>query len=264
MIQVLFVVTIACYFAAGFLYLKQFFKHSVALVKYSYPLTMIALLGHLAILATAIEESSSEQLSLSFVASMLAWLVTLTMFIANRLIKNLLFLPLVCVASVFVIAIDFSLPNTTGIHIDMSIGLISHILLSLVAYGILGICLLYASQLAYINYQLKIKSQVMIQGHMPALLSVEKIMIKLMLLGSAVLLIALLSGFLFIPNMFADGYAHKTVLSTLAMLTYAICILLHYTKGLKARILVIFNVVGICLLSLGYFGSRFVKEFLLN
>jgi ABC-type uncharacterized transport system permease subunit len=264
MLQVLFVFTIACYLAASVLYVKQFFHAQNASAKYALGLTTLGLLSHLIILSIAVQNSSSEQLSLSFVANMLAWLVTLTMFIANKFIKNLLFLPLVCTASVFVIAIDFSLPNTTGLHIDMSVGLISHILLSLVAYGILGICLLYASQLAYINYQLKMKRRSMIQGHLPPLMSVENIMVKLMVLGSALLIISLASGFVFVPNMFADGYAHKTVLSSLAALTYLICIALHYTKGLRARILVVYNIVGISLLSLGYFGSRLVKEFLMS
>lgn len=264
MIHVLFVLTIASYAAAGALYVKQFFNDKSGLLRYAYPLMMLALVAHLLILVSAIEYNSTEQLSLSFVANMLAWLVTLTMFIANRFIKNLLFLPLVCIASIFFIIVDFKLPNTTGIDINMNAGLISHILLSLLSYGVLGICLLYACQLAYINYQLKMKSRVMLQGQLPPLLAVEHIMLKLMFIGTAALGAALLSGFIFVPNMLAEGYAHKTILSTLALITYLACMLIHYTKGLKARLLVVFNIIGIILLSLGYFGSRIVREILLS
>jgi ABC-type uncharacterized transport system permease subunit len=84
-----------------------------------------------------------------------------------------------------------------------------------------------------------------------------------MIVGTVLLAIALASGFIFIPNMFADGYAHKTVLSSSAFLVYALALLLHHFSGLKARILVTFNLVGVTLLTLAYFGSRFVREIIL-
>ena len=85
-----------------------------------------------------------------------------------------------------------------------------------------------------------------------------------MTMGTALLVVSLISGFIFIPNMLADGYAHKTLLSSIALLCYLACILLHHFIGLKARVSVIFNVLGLSLLTLGYFGSRLVKEVLLT
>lgn len=262
LINILFGVTIFAYLAAGGLYVQLFFKHIYT--KYAQALITIALMGHLGVLIVGAQGHTSEQLSLAFVATMLAWLVTLTMFLSNRFIKNLLFLPVVCFVSAFFILLDIFFPATTGITVDMSIGIVSHILLSLVAFGVLSISMLYACQLAYINYQLKQKSRLMLSGHLPPLQSVERILYQLMTLGSVFLITALLSGFVFIPNMFADGYAHKTLLSSIALLCYLACILLHRFVGLKARITVMFNVIGLFLLTLGYFGSRIVKEFLLN
>lgn len=259
-----FAFSLVCYVAAGSLYVQQFFKQSSSLIKYAQPLIMLALLGHLAILILGAQQHSGEQLSLAFVATMLAWLVTLTMFVSNKFIKNLLFLPIVCFVSAFIILIDLFFPATTGITVNMSVGMIAHILLSLVAFGLLSISMLYACQLGYINYQLKQKSRTMISGHLPPLLSVERILMQLMGMGTLLLLAALVSGFLFIPNMFADGYAHKTILSSIALLNYVACIVLHHFIGLKARVTIIFNLLGILLLTLGYFGSRLVKEVLLS
>lgn len=258
-----FGLSLLCYLAAGSLYIQQFFKQSSSVIKYAQPLLMLALVFHLAILIINTQNHNGEQLSLAFVATMLAWLVTLTMFIANKFIKNLLFLPVVCFVSAFVISIDMFFPATTGISVTMSVGMILHILLSLVAFGLLSISTLYAFQLAYIKHQLKQKSRTMISGHLPPLLSVEKILIQIMTIGSVLLFAALASGFVFIPNMFADGYAHKTVLSSIALCCYLACIGLHHFIGLKARVTIIFNCVGLLLLTLAYFGSRLVKEFLL-
>ena len=259
-----FILSFTAYICAGSFYIQQFFKQSSNAIRFAQPALMLALVGHLAILVMAINQHGGEQLSLSFVTAMLAWLVTLTMLITNRFIKNLLFLPVVCFVSALFITIDIFLPPTTGINVNMGIGMVSHILLSLVAFGILSISMLYACQLAYINYQLKHKSRTMLTGSLPPLMSVERILYQLMALGSGVLAFALLSGFVFIPNMFADGYAHKTLLSSMALICYLACIVLHKFVGLKARVTIIFNFVGLLLLSLGYFGSRLVKEILLS
>jgi ABC-type uncharacterized transport system permease subunit len=184
--------------------------------------------------------------------------------VANKYIRNLVFLPIVCFFSALFVLLHYVFPSTTGISVNMSVGLVSHILLSLLAFSVLGISTLYACQLSFINYQLKHKSKTMLNAGLPPLMSVERILYKLMTLGTAMLLIALLSGFVFIPNMFADGYAHKTVLSSMALLTFLVALIIHKAIGLRARSAIIFNLVGIFLLGLGYFGSRLVREWLLS
>lgn len=259
-----FTLSLGCYVAAGSLYTQQFFKQSLRYIKYAQPMFVMALIAHFSILIISIQHNSGEQLSLSFVATTLTWLVSLTMFISHKFIKNVLFLPAVCFVSAFIILIDLFLPTTTGISVSMSVGMVVHILLSLVAFGLLSISMLYACQLAYIKYQLKHKSRNMLSGNLPPLLSVEHILLQLMTIGVVFLFSALVSGFVFIPNMLAEGYAHKTILSIIALCAYLACIMLHHFVGLKARMTIIFNLLGLLLLTLAYFGSRLVKEVLLS
>lgn len=260
----IFAVALIGYLAAGSMYVQQFFSHSTALARYAQVSLMLAILAHLGLLIFQTHETNGQQLSLSFVTAMLAWLVTITIFITHRFIKNLLFLPVVCFVSALFITIDIFTPATTGITVSMSIPMIIHILLSLMAFGVLSISTLYACQLAYINYQLKHKKRIMLSGTLPPLMSVENILYQLMTYGSVLLFIALCTGFIFVPNMLADGYAHKTLLSSLSLLFFVACIVLHKIIGLRARVAIILNIVGLGLLSLGYFGSRLVKELLLG
>lgn len=264
LINIAFVISILCYLLAGGIFTQKFFKKSEPSFGLAQVMIMLALLAHLAVLVLSSLEQSSEQLTLSFVATMLVWVVSLTTLISHRFINNLLFLPIVSFASAFILFVDLFSPTTTGIAVDMSIGMISHIMLSLLAFGLLSISMFYACQLAYINYQLKQKSRIMLDGHLPPLMAVEQILYKLMTLGTGILLFALVSGFLFVPNMLAEGYAHKTVLSSIALLSYLACIVLHHFVGLRARVTVVYNFAGLLLLTLAYFGSRFVKEVLLN
>lgn len=257
-------ISIVLYIIAGTAFVREFFGRETHRAKFASIVVMVAVFSHLVLLVLATRGHQNEQLSLTFVSALLALLITMTMLVANKYIQNLVFLPIVCFFSALFVLLHYLFPATTGISLNMSIGLVSHILLSLLAFGVLGISMLYACQLAFINYQLKHKSRMMLHSGLPPLMSVEGILYKLMTLGTALLIIALASGFLFVPNMFADGYAHKTVLSSLALVAYLTALVLHKTIGLKARIAVVFNVVGIVLLGLGYFGSRLVREWLLN
>ncbi|MFW8589225.1 cytochrome C assembly family protein [Glaciecola sp. 2405UD65-10] len=260
----IFAFAIIGYVAAGVLYAKQFFSHSNKLAKYAQLSLMLGLISHLGLLILQTSNSNGEQLSLSFVTAMLAWLVTLTIFITHKFIKNLLFIPVVCFVSALFISIDMLVPATTGITVNMSLPMILHILLSLMAFGVLSISTLYACQLAYINYQLKHKKRIMLSGTLPPLMAVENILYKLMTYGSILLFVALATGFIFVENMLADGYGHKTVLSSLSLVCFVACIVLHKIFGLRARVAITLNIIGLSLLALGYFGSRLVKELLLN
>lgn len=260
----IFCLTVVAYAIAGSSYTQQFFTRSNKLASLAQVSLMLGLSGHLLLLILETHNYDGKQLSLSFVATLLAWLVTLTIMISHRFIKNLLFLPVVCFVSILFITLNMFTPFTSGINVQMSVSMILHILLSLMAYGMLSISMLYACQLAYIKYQLKHKKRILLTGSLPPLMSVESILYKLMTLGAGVLVIALLTGFLFVPNMMAEGYAHKTILSSISLVCYVACIVLHNTIGLKARVTIVLNLLGLTLLTLGYFGSRLVKEFLLN
>jgi ABC-type uncharacterized transport system permease subunit len=255
--------TLCLYLWAGIALSRAFFSPHNKVSKLPHYILYAAIIGHLGFILVSTLNNQSEQLSITQVAVLLAWLVTVTMVAANAYIKNLVFLPVVSLFSALFITLQLLIPQSTGIHTDMSFGLIIHIILSLFAFGVLSISFLYALQLGFINYQLKHKQISLANNQLPPLLSVENILTKLMIMGTVLLAIALVSGFIFLPNMLADGYAHKTILSSLGFLVYVLALVLHHFSGLKTRVLVTFNLVGVTLLTLAYFGSRLVREIIL-
>lgn len=254
-----------CYLLSAALLVKQFFSISTKLTKIAFASVFIGIACHfIALLAKAQALVDHQQLSLSFVATILAWLIVSVLLFTHKLTKNYLFLPLACVVAAVFLVIDQFLPTTTGLSVTMSVSMLTHIMLSLLAFGVLTISLFYALQVLYINYQLKHKNRILLAGKLPPLMAVENLLYRLMSIGIVLLLAALLSGFLFVPNMMADGYAHKTLLTSLGLTCYVIGIALHYSVGVKIRVTVIINIVGLTLLSLGYFGSRLVREVILS
>ena len=77
--------------------------------------------------------------------------------------------------------------------------------------------------------------------------------------GFAVLTLALFSGFVFVDNLFAQHLVHKTVLSCLAWVVFAVLLFGRWRfgwRGLQAN----WALSGFALLGLAYFGSKIVLE----
>lgn len=92
---------------------------------------------------------------------------------------------------------------------------------------------------------------------------VENILRKLMQATLLLLLSTLITGYVFVPQFLADGYAHKSVLSTFALLVLVTTLAVDKTKGLSSHSMLWLNALGMALLFLSYFGARFVREVIL-
>ena len=92
---------------------------------------------------------------------------------------------------------------------------------------------------------------------------VEGILFKLLLAGTTLLTVSLLSGFLFLDDMFSKAYAHKTALSIAALVVFVILLAGQKIKGWRGKQVIVLTIVGVILLSLAYFGSKLVRELIL-
>jgi len=140
--------------------------------------------------------------------------------------------------------------------------LITHITLALIAYCVLIIATLYTFQVAYINFKLKSKNLTAV-SHLPPLMQVENQLFIILALGTFCLFVSELVGFIFMDNFISKETAHKTVLSLIALGLYLTILWGHFRKGWRGHRVLVLTISASALLTLSYFGSRFVKEFLL-
>ncbi|AWL12367.1 Inner membrane protein YpjD [Saliniradius amylolyticus] len=251
------------YLAAAGMIGRQMLHHQQSKQGVSLTLGIVAVLLHLLILREQIFAVSGQNMSLMNVTALVAWMISVAMTIASFSVANLLLLPVVYGFTAIVVLVNSVVPGHYMMHIEMAPGLLVHILLGLFAYGALVISMLYALQLAYINHQLKHKNLSMATSSLPPLMAVESILFKLLSLGTVLLTLSLISGFVFLEDMFAQGQSHKTVLSIVAWLIFCITLAGHYQFGWRGKPVSIATIAGALLLTLAYFGSRFVREFLL-
>lgn len=233
-------------------------------VKTVFVSAFVALAFHAWLLSDLILGSSGQNLSILNVASLISFIVSLVMSGAMLKTRLWFLLPVVYSFSALNLIAAAFLPSTFITHLEQDPKLLIHISFALFSYSTLTIGALYALQLAWLDHKLKAKKALAINPNLPPLLMVERQLFNIILIGNLLLTGTLLTGFVFVQDMFAQGKAHKGILSFIAWLVYSVLLWGHYRKGWRGRKVTWFAVAGATLLTLAYFGSRFVREIILN
>ncbi|MGI2257784.1 cytochrome C assembly family protein [Shewanella sp. GXUN23E] len=223
----------------------------------------VAVLFHAVALYQAINTPDGQNFSLTNVISLVNWIIALSFTILMFRLKVMVVVPVVYACSVLSVALLWLVPPRFMLHFDLHPEVLVHVVLSLMAYSALMIAALYAIQLALIQNKLKQK-KLMLSPAIPPLLTVEKQLYHLVIIGVALLSLSLATGFIFLDDMFAEGKGHKAILSMVAWGVYVMMLLQHYRVGCKIRTAVIYTLTGATLLSLAYFGARIVKELIIR
>lgn len=208
---------------------------------------------------------TSPQVSVLNILSLCA-LVTVAIPLSTFPLKNSLFdaslvaLPL----SVLIVIAEGTITapileiTSTSAHITV------HIFTSVIAYGVLSIAGVYAVFVALIDHLLRRHSFNKLVQTLPALETMEELLFHLIKAGFAVLSISLVTGLVFVNDLFGQHLAHKTILSIFAWLIFALLLWGRWKRGWRGRVAVRMTLAGIALLLLSYFGSKLVLEVLLE
>jgi len=92
----------------------------------------------------------------------------------------------------------------------------------------------------------------------------EHFLFQLIAAGFALLTLALFTGLIFVQNLFAQHLVHKTVLSLLAWLVFAVLLWGRWRFGWRGRTAIRWTLGGFASLMLAYFGSKLVLELILG
>lgn len=223
----------------------------------------LAILAHMISSNQLIFTQGKINFALPNVISLVSLAICLAVSVLALRYKINLLLPVAyCFAGLWQIAMIF-IPHQSQIPLvtDQPI-LFTHITLALIAYCVLVIATLYAFQVAYINVKLKSKNLQAV-SHLPPLMQVEGQLFIILAIGTLCLFVSQILGIIFIDHFIRKDNAHKTVLSLIALAFYASILWGHYKKGWRGHRVLALTITATILLTLAYFGSRFVKEFLL-
>lgn len=231
-------------------------------------LIVIAGLGgflfHAISLKTVLFSNAGMDLGFFKVSSLIFWLIcgiTLVGMIRRPIINLVIALfPL----SALSIIISSNAPGSNAPlhHIDS--GLLAHILLSVSAFAVLTIAAIQAALVAIQDVQLKHHHTRGIIQALPPLQLMETILFEIIWIGMLLLTASIVSGIVFLEDIFAQHLVHKTVLSISAWLMFAILLWGHHQLGWRSKTAVRWTLGGFLILMLGYFGSKLVLELILG
>ncbi|GAA0696326.1 inner membrane protein YpjD [Marinobacterium maritimum] len=143
-------------------------------------------------------------------------------------------------------------------------GLVAHILLSLLAYSLFTIATVQAVLLSRQEVALKQHHTRGLVASLPPLQMMERLLFESLWAGFLLLSAALITGFLFVDDLFAQHLMHKTLLSLTAWVVYAVLLAGRHFLGWRSRTAVRWTLGGFVLLMLAFFGSKLVLELLLK
>ena len=165
--------------------------------------------------------------------------------------------------SAICIALSIIYPSTVE-NLSLGVELHIHILFSIITYALFCIAALQAILLAYQDYSLHEHKINHFVKELPPLYSMESLLFHMIGTGFLFLSISLLSGFIYLEDLFAQKLAHKTVFSMLAWIVFATLLIGRKMAGWRGKIAVRWTLSGFALLVLAYFGSKVVLEFIIN
>ena len=206
---------------------------------------------------------TSLNFSLFSASSVIFWVINAIVLITS-LKKELhnLFLLLFPLSAISVIA-SITATNPEWQH-SLSYTIAAHVILSILAYSLLTIASLQALILAYQNHSLKNKSRIANARLLPPLQTMESLLFELLWVGEILLTLAMMSGFYFLEDMFAQHLVHKTVFALIAWFIYALLLWGRHQMGWRGNKAIRWALAGFICLMLAYFGSKLVLEIILN
>lgn len=232
--------------------------------------TVSLLLALLAVSAHAMQVYqttwTAAGLNLSFfnAASLVGWLMAAFLLLATlgQPVENLGIVILPVAAVTALLSLIFGRTQASSAPIGANIDW--HIVFSMVAYSLLGIAAAQALLLWVQEYHLRNRHPGGFIRMLPALQTMEEMLFQLLRLGFVMLTIALITGALSLDNIFAQHLVHKTVLSLMAWIVFAVLLFGHWRFGWRGRTAIRWTLGGFFTLMLAYFGTKLVLQFILH
>ena len=195
------------------------------------------------------------------------WLESLVMRIDGLL---LILLPASALTSLFAVLF----PSTHLVDHAGNEWLRIHLIIALIAYGLITVAALQAMLMTALDRQLHrpVQAQANLSildralHSMPPLLVQEVLLFRLIWISFAILTLTVITGA--VVSLRLTGQVlpldHKTVFTLLSWLTFGVLLLGRHTRGWRGRIALRWTLVGFAFVLLAYTGSRFVLDVILH
>jgi ABC-type uncharacterized transport system permease subunit len=264
--SLLSIVAILAYLGAGLLVLRQLARRVTATERRLGGIGMLAVIGllaHAAVLYQNFIATAGLNFGVFNALSLLAWLIVLLLSLSmfNLNVENLGIAVFPLAALALVLEASFT---TRHIVDSDNLDLKLHILISILASSIVTIAAIQAVLLAVQDRHLHNKHPGGFIRALPPLQTMETLLFQMLIVGFILQSLSLLTGFAFLEDMFAQHLVHKTVLSIMAWIVFAVLLWGRWKFGWRGKMAIRSTLSGFVLLMLAYIGSKLVLEVMIG
>jgi ABC-type uncharacterized transport system permease subunit len=235
--------------------------------------TLLGWLLHGVALAAEVFLTDSLRLGFAIMLSATLWISVAAYWLENRNFTldglRVLVLPTAAIA----VILPMLFPGNV-ISLEGKSPLFSwHIAISILAYSTLTIAAFHAVLMTLQESRLHTRAAAAQSGwfslaidRLPALLTMEKLLFRLIGFGFVLLTLTVLSGIVFSEQLFGKAvkWDHKTVFTMMSWVLFGVLLAGRKWRGWRGRTALSFTLLGFTTLLLAYVGSRFVLEVILH
>jgi len=195
--------------------------------------------------------------------SLVTWFITV-LLILSALIRPTENLGIIVFPGAALAVALASMFSTTHIADTGGSPLEIHIVISIAAYALLSIAAVQAIVLTIQDHQLRNKRPGGLIRTLPPLQTMESFLFKLIGVGFVMQCLSLVTGFIFLENMFAQHLVHKTILSLIGWGVFGTLLWGRWQFGWRGKTAIRWTLSGFVLLAMAYLGSKVVLELILQ
>jgi ABC-type uncharacterized transport system permease subunit len=142
----------------------------------------------------------------------------------------------------------------------------AHVLAAMLAYSLFTIAALHAGLMSLVESSLHRARLPILLRNLPPLLTMEKLLFRLIAAGFVLLTLTLISGWVFSEQIFGRAWQfnHKVLFGIISWAVFAVLLAGHRFYGWRGRTAVSWTMSGFGFLVLAYIGSKFVLEVILH
>ncbi len=257
-------IAIATYLLSGFFSIKTLLGNHKVIRWQLYGPAVVGLVAHSIHLVSTVSINGMLQFSLLNTISICVWLTIGVVLISavTKPIHNLFtfFMPLGGILLfIGVITPQMASPKA------YSNGMVFHIFVALLAYSIMIITTLQAILVnIQSNHLQKHHLNNRILKLLPPLQSMERMMFEWLMVGFMLLTVAIITGGMYVSDIFAQHLIHKTVLTIIAWFFFAVLIFGHFYLGWRGQQASRMVYLGMIFLLVAFVGSKFILEYLIK
>ena len=138
-----------------------------------------------------------------------------------------------------------------------------HIIISIVAYSLITLGAFQATLLAYQDHAIRSHHPGGLTRYLPPIQDMETLLFMFLGFGFIGLSASLLSGFVYLEDIFAQHLVHKSALSIVAWFILGILMFGRFQFGWRGKTAIRWTLSAFLFLMLAFFGSKLVLEFIL-